>query len=344
MEGSPDLRRCQWHVGVADLDGVEYRVHHGRRRTDRRRFTDALHAERMVRRRSDGLAELPRRAFHRRRQQVVHERPAEVVAILVEGDHLHQCHADTVCQTTMHLTLDDHRVDSWAAVVDSDEAADLDLAGAGVDIGDADVGTEWIGEVGRVVHALAVEVSLDPVGKFQRAVRQHGDLLDRLAFLRVALDLPASELPLEVVGRALERGSGNDAGLVAHTPGHDRRGPAADRCRSRAVGAEAERGVVGVALNDFDILGWNAQLLGDDLGEGRLMPLALRDTAEPQLCLAGRVHSQLCAVGHAEPEDVHVLARTCADAFGEERDANAHHGLAGVAGRTSFAPARLLGA
>ena len=40
--------------------------------------------------------------------------------------------------------------------------------------------------------------------------------------------------------------------------------------------------------------------------------------------LAGRVHAQLAAVGHAEAEDVHVLARAGADALGEEREADAH--------------------
>ena len=45
---------------------------------------------------------------------------------------------------------------------------------------------------------------------------------------------------------------------------------------------------------------------------------------EPQQRLAGRVDAQLAAVGHAEAEDVHVLARAGADALGEERQADAH--------------------
>ena len=51
-------------------------------------------------------------------------------------------------------------------------------------------------------------------------------------------------------------------------------------------------------------------------------PCALH--GEPHLRLAGGVHPQVAAVGHAEAEDVHVLARAGADALGEERDADAH--------------------
>src|SRR4029079_4730125 len=103
------------------------------------------------------------------------------------------------------------------------------------------------------------------------AVRQHGDLLDGLALLGVALHLPSAELPFEIVGRALERGRGDDAGLVADPTCHDRCGAAADRRGTRSVRAEAERRVVGIALDDFDVFRWDAQLLRDDLRKGGLM-------------------------------------------------------------------------
>ena len=153
--------------------------------------------------------------LHRGRQQVVHERPAEAVAVLVERDHLHQRHADAVGETAVDLALDDHRVDARAAVVDGDEPPDLHLPGAGVDVDDADVGAERVGEVRRVVDRLGVEVALDALGQLEVRVREQGDLLDRLALLGVALHVPAAELPLEVVGRALERRGGDDLGLVA---------------------------------------------------------------------------------------------------------------------------------
>ena len=68
--------------------------------------------------------------------------PLEAVALLVEGDVLHQRDADALGEAAVDLALDDHRVDAHAAVVDRDEAAQLDLARARVDVDDADVGAE----------------------------------------------------------------------------------------------------------------------------------------------------------------------------------------------------------
>ncbi len=96
------------------------------------------------------------------------------------------------------------------------------------------------------------------------------------------------------------------------------------RGRARAVGAEAVRRLVGVAVADLDVLGRDPQLLGHDLGERRLVALPLGLGADADHRLAGRVYAQVGAVVHRQPEDVHVLARPGADPLGEERDADAH--------------------
>ena len=75
---------------------------------------------------------------------------------------------------------------------------------------------------------------------------------------------------------------------------------------------------------DLDVLRRNAELLGDDLRERRLVALPLRLAADADDGLAGRVHPQVGAVVHRQAEDVHVLARPRADPFGEEGDADAH--------------------
>ena len=264
--------------------------------------------------------------------------PRDAVAVLVERDHLHERHADAVGEAAVHLPLDDHRVDARAAVVDRDEAPDLHLAGARVDVDDADVGPEGVGQVRRVVDHGRVEVALDALGQLEGAVREHRDLLDRPALPRVALDVPAADGPTRgPPGRVLERRRRDDLGLLAHPLGDDRRGGAGHRRRARAVGAQAERRVVGVAVDDLDVLGRDAELVGDDLGERRLVALPLGLHRQPDLGLAGRVHAQLAAVGHAEPEDVHVLARPRADPLGEEAQTDAHQ----LAAARAAPPARV---
>lgn len=54
------------------------------------------------------------------------------------------------------------------------------------------------------------------------------------------------------------------------------------------------------------------------------MALALGLHRQSHHGFARRVHPELASVGHAQPEDVHVLARAGADGLGEEGDADAH--------------------
>ena len=83
------------------------------------------------------------------------------------------------------------------------------------------------------------------------------------------------------------------------------------------------------------------ELLGDDLGERRLVALALGLNRKPHNGFAGRVHAQLAPVGHAEAEDVHVLARPGADGLGEERHPDAHQ-LAARPSLLLFGPQRVV--
>jgi hypothetical protein len=88
------------------------------------------------------LPVLPLRALDRGRQEVVGERPGQVLAVGVVDDLLVHRRRQAHGQAALDLTLDDHRVDDVAAVVDRDEPADLDLAGAVVDVDHAEVDAE----------------------------------------------------------------------------------------------------------------------------------------------------------------------------------------------------------
>lgn len=71
---------------------------------------------------------------------VVHQRSAQTVAVLVEGNHLHQRHADAVDDAAVYLTLDDHRVDPGSAIIDGQKAPHLHHRGARVDVDHTEVG------------------------------------------------------------------------------------------------------------------------------------------------------------------------------------------------------------
>jgi hypothetical protein len=155
----------------------------------------------------------------------------------------------------------------------------------GVDVDDADVGAEREREIRRVVDRLRLERALDALRQLHRAVGGQHDLLDRGGLLRVALDEPTALLAFEVGGRGLEHRGGDEPRLVAHLPRHDRRGGAGHRRRARAVRAQAERRRVSVAVDDLDVLGRDAELLGHDLGERRLVALPWVLTEMPSTAL-----------------------------------------------------------
>ena len=99
------------------------------------------------------------------------------------------------------------------------------------------------------------------------------------------------------------------AGLVPDLAGRHRGRGAGDRRRARGVRAQAVRRGVRVAVLDLDVPHREAELLGDDLGEGRLVALALGLDADAGEDLAGRMDPDLARIEHLDADDVEVLAR-----------------------------------
>ena len=112
--------------------------------------------------------------------------------------------------------------------------------------------------------------------------------------------------------------------LVPDLAGDQRRGGARHRRRAAAVGAQPERGLVGVAVHDLDVGGRDADLLGDDLGERRLvaLALALHDTRTTALPVGWMRSSEPSAM--PRPRMSMSLRGPGADGLGEEGDADAH--------------------
>ena len=69
---------------------------------------------------------------------------------------------------------------------------------------------------------------------------------------------------------------GDGQHLLLHPPGGVQHGAAGPGGRPAAAGAEeAERGQLGVAVDDPDVVEGHAHLVGGDLGQGRLVALAV---------------------------------------------------------------------
>ena len=141
-----------------------------------------------------------------------------------------------------------------SAVVHSDEAPYPHLAGARVHADNADVGTERIRQIRRVVHRRGVQMALDSIGQIQRGVGSHRDLGDALGLLRIAAHLPLLAGPLQVLGRYLEHREGDDPGPLTHFARYHGGCCPGYRRRPGTVGPEAERGPVGIAVHDLDII------------------------------------------------------------------------------------------
>jgi hypothetical protein len=75
---------------------------------------------------------------------------------------------------------------------------------------------------------------------------------------------------------------------------------AADRDRARAVGAHADRGLLGIAVDKLHILDRHAELLGDQLRERGLMALAMGMGAGQHLDHAGVAEADLGALPQAD--------------------------------------------
>ena len=85
---------------------------------------------------------------------------------------------------------------------------------------------------------------------------------------------------------------------------HQRR--AADRQPAAAHRAVALRGVGRVAVVDDDLVEVGAEVVGDDLGEGRLLPLAVRRDAGEDRDLAARLDAHGRALARPEAADLDV--------------------------------------
>src|SRR5579863_8063744 len=181
------------------------------------RFANALRPYRMMRRWSDGAVCLPTRRLHRGRNQVILEVAPLNIAVFVERDFLVHRRCQPLRQATVYLPLNDHRIDDGATVVNSHKAPNMYLACASIDINNTDVGTKWIGQIGRVIVVDCLQSWL----QVRRTIGVSGEsqFLDSLTLARSALDEETPRLPFEVFFSYFKEIGGNLFRLITHLTG-----------------------------------------------------------------------------------------------------------------------------
>ena len=167
---------------------------------------------------------------------------------------------------------------------------------SGIDLDLADVAARGIGEVGGIVERRLLHARLDhAVRQVMRHVGLEHHLADGLGAVG-ALDREAAVLELDVASAASSRCAAiflpfsmifSQALTIAWPPTAIERG---------AIGAHADRGLVGVAVDHLDVLDRHAELLGDQLGERGLVALAVGVGAGEHLHHAGVGEADLGAL------------------------------------------------
>ena len=113
-------------------------------RTD---FPDAFCTDGIVGTRGDVVADFENGKSDARGACRSSKRPGQKLAAFVVLRFFVERLADALDQSSVHLSVDNHRIDDHADIVRSDHFDDFDHAGVGIDFDFADVAARRIGEV-----------------------------------------------------------------------------------------------------------------------------------------------------------------------------------------------------
>src|SRR5215469_3579331 len=176
----------------------------------------------------------------------------------------------------MNLAFDDHWVQHHADIVDCGVGDEGEIAGLRIDLDLGDMAAARKGEIDRIEEGGLLEAGLQDVER--KAVRRKigcaGDLAECHAAVGAAdRELAGGEFDIMFVG--LEKVAGDLSALVDDLADSLGNGGTADGGRTRTIGAEAERAAGGIAVDDLNKAARYAEHIADDLGENRLMALAV---------------------------------------------------------------------
>ena len=218
----------------------------------------------------------------------------------------------------MDLAGHEHRADPGPAVVHGEEVADGDRARLAVDLDDGHVAAEGVDELRRSEEVGRLQPRVEAVGEVI-GVGALGDLGEGEAPSGYPLHLVTAVDHRDVPRRRLEHVGRHLAGLLPHLARGPQDGGAADGEAPAPAGAIAHGRVGGVAVAHDDLVEGDAEVVGDDLGEGRLVALAVGGRACERGDRPARLHAHggaleraeaahLDVASHADPEEPAVPA------------------------------------
>ena len=222
--------------------------------------------------------------------------------------------ADALRDAAVELALHHHGVDGAPAVVDGHVAQDAHRARLHVDLHHAGVGAEGPGDGTRVEVPAGVEPGFAPLAGEDGAAHggaREGAEGDAARGHAGHVGAPAGQH--HVVGGALQRLGGHEPRAARDLAGGARDGRARHGGHPAGDGAHPVGDHAGVAADHADLVDLHAQLRRADLGQGRLVGLALAGDADEEIHGAAGIDADVGALegadagaldvgGHAEPE------------------------------------------
>src|SRR5262244_3214172 len=316
LERRPDPLRRERHgfdvVHTESRERVHHGVHHRRRGGDGARLPRPLDAEGVHRRRRLRAVRLVHGKHVGLGQRIVHHAARhELARLIVVHRAFPQGLGRALRDAPVHHAVYDHGVDHVAHVVHGQVALDRHLARVGIDLDHACMRAEGEAEVRGVVEARLLETGLEPLGEVVRNVRGERDGAEghRLAGGTAHLELPARVL--DVARGGFQEVSGDLLALLLDLVHRHLERGAAHGSGPAAIGAHAERDGTRVAVDHLDLVDGNLEIVGHELGAGRLVPLPVRVRARVHGDHAGWVYPHLARFVEpgASAEGAHHLGR-----------------------------------
>ena len=240
------------------------------------------------------------------RQRVLHERAGEELAFVVVEQLLHQRAADSLDHAAVELPLHHHRIDGSAAIVDGDMTEQTHRAIVEVHVEDDTLRAERPRDGAWVEEPAMTEPGAAGVRERRAPHRRPRHLAEGQAPVGNALDEHTAAVEHDVVGSALEQLGGDEPGLLRHLcrrarDGRSRHGGHPARDGSHAVADELR-----VAALDHDAVERHGELIGADLGQRRLVRLALGGHADVDEDGAAWIHTHVGALEGPEAGSLDV--------------------------------------